>query len=351
MGVVKRFFGRQGRCNRGLNMSGRLKIVDENDNNFAGIKRNGFYGVIFTEKSADAEELKAARSKRLKTFVLIRGLDKEKCFYLEPSGVKEGELYAVTLKTVKKAVKSLNKLLDLIDGFIIPIPCLKGLLWNEAFPMVYEDFCGADIKEDMPAMFDKYEENVDFRIWYYNIAAKALFLDYILPVSEYLAALGKRPCLNFGHMHKSIDFIKKQVNPFWAQKKRISAVYEAEDGIIISQSIKENKKNLLVLPLRALMRSYAYGAVYSRQESAFTVALAEEEYYKNSLDKCSIEYRVADEAAFSAMKLSELRKFENIVICDACVLSKKDTDMIQALKNEGYNVNARAFLDILDKAN
>jgi hypothetical protein len=326
----------------------RLKIAGREDVDFKKIKESGFGGVIFTESLLDFEKLKSAKKKRLKTFFHISDFKSDACFYIDSGGVHEGDLYRVTLDTVKKVIKNLGDALDMLDGFVIPVPSIKGLLWNDEFPSVYEDFCGKDIKDDLPAIFDKDTQNPYFRIWYYSITAKMLFFEDILPLAKYLESLGKKACFDFGRRGKSIELIKKQLNPFLFQSHKIPVIYETDGGITLVCGKEKYKQNLLVLPMRSIMLNFAYGSKYSRQESPLVLALAEEEYFKNSLKKCKIEYSAVSEFEFSCMKQAELKKFDNILVCESCVFSDNRVEM---LKNMGYNINDGKFLDMLDKVN
>ena len=293
-------------------MKYRLKIIDKSDTDFGTIRESGFGGVIFTEHFFSAEKLREAKRRKLMTLIHIRDLSRESCYYLDRNGVNKGEMYDVTLKSVKRTVQKLGYTIDLIDGIVIPAPRLKGLLWNEAFTSLYEDFCGRDIKEDFPIIFDKYTENADLRLWYYRTSAKALFLEHILSISEYFAALGKKVCFDFGRAYKGIELIKKQLNPFWFQKKKIPVIYETDEGITLVCGREMKKPNLLVLPMRAIMLNYAYGAKYLRYESALTLAISEEEYYKKLLKKCNIEYKIADEFTFADMNMGLGEIVENL---------------------------------------
>ena len=158
-------------------------------------------------------------------------------------------------------------------------------------------------------------------------------------------------CFDFGRADKGIELIKKQLNPFWFQKTGIPVIYESDKGISLICGRETKKPNLLVLPLRAIMLNYAYGAKYSRQESAFVLTLADEEYYKNSLKKCQIEYKAVDEVTFSKMKKTQLKEFENILICSSCALTNDDKDRISELRKAGCKINEKTFLDMLDREN
>ena len=329
-------------------MEYRLKFITGKDADFKEIKESGFGGVIFTENALTEEDLKSSKKRKLKTFLHIRDLSSDICQYLDCGGVYEGELYSVTLSTVKSLKEKSGDLFDLLDGFVIPAPSVKGLLWNYEFPSAYEDFCGKDIKDELPSVFDKDTQNPNFRVWYYSVAARTLFFKYILPLSEYLETFGKKACFDFGDSGRCIDLIKKQLNPLLLQKYHIPVIYETKDGIILVYGREKYKQNLLVLPMQSVMRNFAYGTRYSRQESPLVLAVAEEEYFKNTLKKCGFEFSAVTEFEFLHMKPSVLKKFENILVCESCTLQGIDLEM---LKSSGYKINEKNFLDTLDRAN
>ena len=101
---------------------------------------------------------------------------------------------------------------------------------------------------------------------------------------------------------------------------------------------------LLVLPVCVIMRYMIWNMPYSRTESPFTTAVLEEEYYITMLKRHGIGFCVIDELEFSKMKRKELEKFENILICDSCMITDRD-------RLTGLNVNNGKLLEILDKEN
>ena len=320
-------------------MEMRLKVA-ENGDNFRKIKKSGFGGVIFPAKLAGEAVFKEAKKQRLKILLHIGDFSRSDCFYLEPDGVFRGEMYAVTVDTVRKTAEKLEGLTPLFDGFVIPAPKLKGLLWQDGFAREYEDFCGRDFREDMPLVFDKYEESADIRMWYYMRAESAFFQGFIMPFKDF----GKEICFDFGNAPNGMALIKKQINPYMFLKNKLAVIYENNGEIVLVTGKSRTKELLLVLPVCSVMRNMAWGAQYSRMESPLNTALAEEEYYKIMLKRCGIGFRVADELEFSEMKRKELEKFENILICDSCMIADRD-------RLKGLNVNDKKLLELLDKGN
>jgi len=321
----------------------KLKVAEKCDD-FRKIKRDGFGGVIFTEKLASEEIFEEAKKCRLKIFLHIGDFVRKDCFYLEPDGVFCGEMCAVTPDSAEKAAERLKALMPAVDGFIIPVPKLKGLLWQDGFAEEYESFCGRDFKSDMPLIFDKYTEAADVRMWYYMQASEAMFRSFILPFVAVSAALEKKICFNFGDAPNGMALIEKHINPYMFLNNRLAVIYENNGEIVFVNGKSRAKEVLLVLPVCSVMRRMAWNVKYSRMESPLTAALAEEEYYKTMLKRCGIGFYVADELEFSKMKRKTLEKFENILICDSCVIADRD-------RLKGLNINNRKLLELLDKGN
>lgn len=322
-----------------IEMECRLKVVQKGDS-FKKIKKDGFGGVIVTEKQADESVFREAKGCRLKIFLHIGDFSRRECCYLEAGGVFCGEIYAVTPDAVKRSAEKLKGLAEQLDGFVIPVPKLNGLLWQEGFDKEYEDFCGRDFKEDMPLIFDKDAENADVRIWYYMRAARALFQSCILPFKD----AEKKICFDFGNAPNGMAHVKKHISPYMFLNNKMAVIYENSGSIILVNGKRRTKEVLLVLPVCAVMRQMAWGVNYSRMESPLTLALAEEEYYKAMLSRHGIGFYVTDELEFSKMKRKTLEKFENILICDSCRIVERD-------RLDGLKVNDRELLELLDKGN
>ena len=324
----------------------RLKVIDKVGADFNKIKAEGFSGVVFGEKSKDLSDITAAKRKRLKVFFHSGDFSKIPCRYLGDDGSFESELYAVTEKTLKAAKKKLGTIWDLIDFIIVPVPHTKGLLYKYE---IYDDFNAREIAEDCSLIFDESLEADDVRTKYYTGAAETLFYDYSVPVFDYAKGLGKRLCFNLGSAARSVDLIKKSVNPFMFTRGKIPIIYEADGEFTFTSGSETGKDVLLILPMRSVMSGYAWGMRMTRLETPLNTALGEEEYYKTMLGKCGFDYKVVDEAEFSKIGMSELKRFRQIILCDSCIISDRDRKRLEAL--DECRINDKAFLDILDREN
>ena len=324
-------------------MECRLKIAKIGDD-FCKIKTDGFDGVIFTEKLVCKESFAEANKYDLKIIVHIGELCLKDCLYLGPDGVAEGKLYTVMPEAVKAAAKRIKELMPLIYGFVVPVPILGGLLWQEGFDAEYEEESGGDFRYDMPFIFDNSTEETYIRRWYFARAAEAMFKTYILPLVSKEAEQGKKICFYLGSAGSSVELIKRQIDPYMFLDNKLEVIYESKGETILSNGKYQKEEVLLVVPKYSIMLHMPWGVTLSRFESPLTLALSEEEYYKLMLKRWNIKFRGIDEIRFSGMKRKELEKYKNILICDSCI-------PIDRSGLTGLKVNDKELLRLLDKGN
>ena len=332
-------------------MNYRFEFIDKSGADFASLKADGVKGAIFSERFADKDCIAAARKNKLKIFFHLSDFEKISCLYLEQDGVRGGELYAVTPEKIKILQDKNKDIMELVDGYIIPFPCVKGLFFKYELENACEDFYDRDLSECLEIIFNKNAEASEIRKMYYSGAEAELFYDYVMPSVEYVKSVGKEACFNLGNVAEGIDCVKKLIDPFLFLKHGIPVIYENNGQIVFQKGKVRNRGVLLVLPMRAIMMGYAWQMPFSRRETPFALALAEEEYYKIKLEENGIDYSVIGEAEFFDMKISDLKKFKNILICDACMLSEKEKGRVMKLKSEGILINNRELLNIFDREN
>lgn len=326
-------------------MQCRLKLFASDSADFVSIKKDGFCGVIFSAGDITEENLKNAKRSGLKRLIHIGSLEKSECKCISKGGINKGTVFAVTVKSVKES--ELNGLILQADGLVIPFPCVSGLLWDDKFYQEYEEFCGKDLYKELPALFDKDLEKSDFRLWYYERASYKVFYEYVLPVAEYIKSLGKAVYFDFGNMSKGHYAVRKLILPSLFEKAGIFGVREEKDGECFAQK-RGRKEILLVTPLRAIMQMYAWDAGYSKEESEFSLAVCEAEYYKNSLEKCGFSVYITDDFGLSHMSISRLRRFDSVLIQKSCLLEEGKMEKLQKI---GINVNNKLLLEMMDKVN
>ncbi|MBR4173410.1 MAG: hypothetical protein IKR46_03460 [Clostridia bacterium] len=328
-------------------MKYKLKFVKNTDKDFKSLKKEGFGGVIFPACFVNSKDLETARKNGLKRLVHIGDMSKIACEHLDGDDVKKGEILTVTSKTVKKTIKSLKTLLPKIDGFYISYPCVGGLLWDSTFPEEYRNFCGRNLYDELPLLFDADTPYAEVRIWYYNRVSKKLFDEFILPVCDSISILGKKAYFNIGNADRDDYFVRKLIMPSLFYREKLSVVVEEKGE---RHLIKQGKKaeTLFVSPMRAIMGMYAWNMPYSKEESEFSLAVCETAYYKNSLEKCGISSDIVDDFTLSDMRVSTLKRYENILLAKGCMIEKRKKDKLIDL---GIKVDSRELLERLDKVN
>lgn len=327
----------------------KLKFIASDETDFALLKRNGFGGVIFAQKHLTKENLEKAKQNKLKRFVHIGNLSKIGCEYLKDGRVKEGAIYAVTADSAEGIINSLKELISYADGFVIPFPCIAGLLWDESFVKEYEKFCGKCLYDDLPILFDKDIAEADIREWYYKRSADKIFEDFISPLSRCIKSYGKTACFELGNMEKGHYAVRKLIVPSKFGRAKIPTICEKDgEQYYISPEHNKRSETLLVTSVRGIMRMYAWDTAFSKEESDFSLAVCEEEYYRTSLEKCGITAYVIDDFEFSRMRTDSLIRFSNIIILKSCIVDGKK---IEKLHNMGVKVNDTKLLEMIDRVN
>lgn len=330
-------------------MKYKMSFITSSDINFEELKADLVGGVIFSHNSLSPENLEKAKENRLKRFIHIGELTKTSCDYLTDCGINQGKIGFVSVDTVEKTIKDLEKFAKLTDGFVIPVPCISGLFWSKSFPLEYRKFCGKDLYEELPLLFDGDTKYTDIRIWYYKNAAEKIFSEYVLPVCKYIKSCGKTACVNLGNMERGDFLIRKLLIPSLFDKAKISTICEEDRGnYFISPTHNKNSKTLFVTAIRDIMGLYAWNFPYSKIESDFSVAIWEEKYYRESLKKCRIKAYVIDEFTLSKMRFNTLRKFDDILLQRENIM---DSRIKEKLKAAGVKINDAELFKRLDMVN
>lgn len=330
-------------------MKYRLKLITNKDSDFKKLKADGYGGVIFSEKGLTAEKLSDARKNGLKNFVYIEDLTKCKCTCIDSDGITDGEVFAVSVAAVKQAIKSLNGVISEIDAFSVPVPCISGLLWNDLFPYEYEEFCGRDLYDDLPLLFDANTQYASIRVWYYRRAAEKIFSEFILPVCQYAKKEGKKVFFDLGNIERGDYAVRKLVLPSLFHKAKIPVIRE-ENGerYFISPMHDRGAKTLFVTAMRHIMEMYAWDAVFSKEESEFSLLVWEEKYYRNSFEKSGIKAQIIDDFALSDMRLSALKRFDDILLAKGCMIENSKKEKVL---NLGVRIDNAELLKRLDEVN
>ena len=330
-------------------MKYKLSYIVTEDINFERLKEDTAKGIIFSTKSLSAENLKIAKKNKFKRFIHLSDLTKATCNYLTNEGVKQGKIGFTSASAVKAIMKQLHSVISDINGFVIPIPCISGLFWDDAFIAEYEELYGENLYDELPLLFDSDTSCAKVRIWYYKRAAEKVFTDYILPVCEYIKSCGKTVCVDLGNMERGDYPVHKLLAPHLLYRFNIPVIRE-ENGerYIVSPTHNQHSKTLFVTAIKDIMGMYVWDCPYSKIESDFSVAVWEEKYYRDSLTKCGIEAYIIDEFTLSHMRVNTLKKFDDILLQRETVM---DGNVKGKLINMGVKINDSELLKKLDSAN
>ena len=330
-------------------MKYKLEYITERDRDFGKIKKDGAGGVIFPVAAAKPKDISEAKKNHLRILVHLSDLVRIKCEYLSVGGVNQDELFAVSASSAEKSLKALNGILPDIDGFCVPYPCIRGLIWDSSFSAEYTAFCGNSLYDELPLLFDADTQYADVRIWYYRRAAEKLFSEFVLPVYNCIKRSGKTVCFDLGGIARGDYAVRKLVLPSLFDNAKIPTVCD-EDGTeyFITPKHNKNSNTLLVTPLRHIMEMYVWDFAYSKEESEFSVTVNEENYYRNSFEKAGIKAYIIDDFTFSKMRLNMLKKFDDILLSKGCMIEKSRKDQ---LLNMGIRIDDEKLLKRLDEVN
>ncbi|MBR4720603.1 MAG: hypothetical protein IK057_02445 [Clostridia bacterium] len=327
----------------------KLSYIATEDINFGRLKNDAVGGIIFSSKSLSMENLENAKKNKLKRFIHLGELDKRTCNYLSDCGIKEGKISFISPFSAEKAINGLGDLISQTDGFVMPIPCISGLFWDNSFPEEYEKTYGYNLYDELPVLFDCDTHYSKVRIWYYKVAAEKIFESYISPVCEYIKSCGKTVCVDLGNMQRGDYFIRKLLMPHMFRKFNIPTICEENgESYFVSPTHNKNSNTLFVTAIKDIMGMYVWDFPYSKLESDFSVAVWEAKYYRDSLKKCGIEAYIIDEFELSHMRTKTLAKFSNILLQRENIMDEK---VRKELINMGVNINSSELLKRLDTVN
>ncbi len=330
-------------------MKYKLKFVTEKDKDFKKLKADNFGGVMFSAKSLTAENLTYAGKSGLKSFVCIDNLTKCSCACVNISGITDGEIFSVSVETVKQTIKALKGAGLKIYAFSVPVPCFSGLIWDNSFPDEYEKFCGRNLYDDLPLLFDADTQYAGVRIWYYKRAAEKIFSEFILPVCQYAASKGIKVCFDVGNIERGDFAVRKLILPSLFRRAKIPVICE-ENGkrYLVSPMHNRGAKTLFVTGMRHIMEMYVWNAVFSKEESEFSLSVWEEKYYRNSFEKSGIKAYFIDDFTLSDMQISALKRFDNIMLAKGCIIENSKKEKLLKL---GVRIDDAELLKRLDEVN
>lgn len=268
------------------------------------------------------------------------------CQHAGKIATQNGEIRYVSTKDLKGALQ------DDVTGFIVPVPKISGPIWNKSLAKL----CKVDVEntEILYQLFDEEIEISSVRSWYYTNLSKYILRTYILPIERFCKSIGKEIIFDLGNVEMQYDLMKNAVNPDIMKKAGLSLLvhkngniekelgFSSEDFVISGDSLKRvtkpDAKILLIKPIRGMMERFIQGEIKSRPNRLETPALLsgiESTYYCNMLADSGYAFDAADEMHLP----KDLKKYENILICESCLFTEREKKRIDKLQKNGVNIN------------
>lgn len=274
----------------------------------------------------------------------------------------DGEIRYVSVKELKRALA----LQETISGFIVPVPEISGPIWNATLAKICK-VQDAD-NEFLYELFEDYIEISHMRSWYYENLGKYILRTYMLPLKRFCKSVGKEIIFDFGNVEMQYDLMKNMISSHSLKKAGLSLAVHKENGNIekelgfssddyvikkgvLKKVSKKTKPNILLIkPTRGVMERFIQGEIKARPNRLETPALSsaiESTYYVDMLTEMGHSFDVTDEIHLP--KDDELKKYENILICESCLFTEKEKKRIDKLKKYGVKINNNQLLYIPKK--
>lgn len=279
-------------------------------------------------------------------------------------GTDDGEIRYVSVRNVKKLLKDMRSFKD-VEGFVVPVPEMSAPIWNDKLERGLGQYCDNVLYE----LFDQDIEKSSVRSWYYETLTRYIINTYLRPLIRFFKSIDKEVIFDLGRAGMQYDLMKKMICPDLIRKSGISVAVHKESGniekelglgncgfVISGDEIarvegSDNAKILLIKPTRGIMERYCQGEIRNKANRLETPALLagiESVYYCDRLLEKGYSFDVVDENRMP--KISDLVKYENILICNSCLFTEKETKKIDKLHKIGVKINDRDLIcDIMEK--
>lgn len=279
------------------------------------------------------------------------------CQHAGRIATRDGEIRYVSARDLKKLMKDMGSQAENIHGFIVPVPKVSGPVWNNRLAKMSGEIC-----EDMLyQLFDPDIEKSSIRSWYYETAGKYIMKTYMLPLKRLAKSMEKEIIFDLGNIEMQYDLMKKMINPAMLKKAEISIAvhkngnvekelgFSGRDYVIneqfLERTVKKDAKILLITPTRGIMERFCQGEIKKKANRLETPALLsaiEGVYYSDMLEGKGYSFDVTDE--FHLPKMSDLKEYENILICKSCLFTEKERKKIDKLQKYGVKINHKDLI-------
>lgn len=345
------------------NLRNIFTFADSNTD-FEALKRKGVKSVLIKHSSKISKDIKKASALGLKIMVEISHGTKDTVKVIGPLGGRvcfdAGEIEYVSTEDIKTTLKSIGGLIDKVSGFVLPVPKVSGLLWNDEI----EAICQID-DDELYDLFDEDKEISEVRSVYYKIAERYVLEKYIVPLDSYLKNIKRRSVFYIGKNEMYYDFVGKHINPFMLKNAglcigvfgdmetaRVEFGIDSGDFVFNEESCEKITLNktekiriLLVKPTRGTVERYVWTGKRNRMETPALSSAVEGIYWSEKLNKKGYFFDVAEDTSFSSKK--HFGKYRDIIICKSCLFTDKEISKINILSEKGVRINSAELIDEL----
>lgn len=255
-----------------------------------------------------------------------------------------GNIRVVTCESFENMLRNMDSDIESVSGFILPIPKLSGLLWQEDFENVLDDI------GEIYDIFDEYVPQSSVRSRYFEMLEDYIITKYMYPVQSFAKKIGKSISFDMGAGVIQYDFMPV-INPVRLAYEGFSLTFEKSSPEIdaIGGLTDRSKGNILLIkPVRGCRRQYVYTGE-KRRVRMETLALCtsfEGTFYCERLTKYGINFTAVDEYWFENSAYVKEGKiclnfaeYEKIILCKGCFFSEKGENILAEADKSGVLIN------------
>lgn len=336
-------------------MSKFFTFADSNTD-FEKLKQQGVKSVLIKYSPKIRKTIKSASSVGMNIMVEMEFGTKDSISVIKPLAgrlhIEEGSINYISTSDIKNVLKDIGKGIDKVMGFVLPVPSVNGLLWNDEI----KELTKTEI-DDLYDLFDE-EKEISFIRWqYFTSAQKYLYEKYMIPQKEILKSIGIKVVFSFGKQELQYDLIGSLVNTMMLKHKGLNLgiccdkdLAETEFGLRGGDYVfdengceqihkKRTYKNILLIkPTRGVIERYVETGRRNRLETNALSSAIEGLFLGEKLKLKGCSFDVADESSFYEKR--DFEKYKDILICESCLFTDKEMSKISMLLKSGIRINS-----------
>ena len=346
------------------NLSKVFTFADENSD-FKKLKQQGVKAVLIKYSPKIRKTVKSASSFGMRVMVEMTSSTKDNISVIKPLAgrvyIEEGSIDYISTNDIKDVIKKLGKGISDVMGFVLPIPAVNGLLWNDEI----RELINAEI-DDLYDLFDEEKEISHIRWQYFTSVQKYLYETYMLPQKELLKGSGKKTVFYIGEKELEYDLVENLVNTKVLKHKGLNLgiccdkdLAETEFGLCGGDFVfdengceqihqkRTSKDILLIKPNRGVVERYVETGRRNRIETSALSSAVEGVFWGEKLKLKGYSFDVMDESSF--YKKRDFEKYKDVLICDSCLFTDKELTKINRILDQGIRINSAELMTELLK--